>query len=73
MFLIDQPLKPVLHWSNTIGRIAKWAIELIEFDIKFRPHPSIKAQILADSILEYTILKESPKKGKPIAVVDGQE
>ncbi|XP_022875582.1 uncharacterized protein LOC111394024 [Olea europaea var. sylvestris] len=36
------------------GRLLKWAIELGEFDIEFKPHPSIKVQALADFIAELT-------------------
>ncbi|KAG1330379.1 putative mitochondrial protein [Cocos nucifera] len=41
--LTDQPIKAVLHRTNAFGRIAKWAIELTEFDINYQPRPSIKA------------------------------
>ena len=53
--LINQPIKAVLHWPNISRRIAKWAIELTEFDINFQPRLSIKAQILADFVIECTI------------------
>ena len=55
MVLTDQPIRAVLHQADSFGRIAKWIIELIEFDINYRPRPSIKAQILADFMLECTI------------------
>ncbi|KAL0312889.1 UNVERIFIED_CONTAM: Ribonuclease HI [Sesamum radiatum] len=32
--------------------MVKWAVELSEFDIEFRPRPSIKAQVRADFIVE---------------------
>ena len=40
--LIDQPLKIVLHRSDTSGQLAKWVIELTKFEMKFQPQPSIK-------------------------------
>ena len=35
-------------------RLVLWAIELSEFDIRYRPRTSIKAQALADFIVEST-------------------
>ncbi|KAK4385594.1 hypothetical protein Sango_2683400 [Sesamum angolense] len=34
------------------GKMVKWAMELSEFHIKFHPRPTIKAQMLADFIVE---------------------
>ena len=31
------PIRPILHKSETSGRLAKWAIELGEFDVHFVP------------------------------------
>jgi hypothetical protein len=48
------PLRAILHNSNATGNIAKWAVELAEFQLDFRPHHAIKSQILADFIVEWT-------------------
>ena len=32
----------------------KWAIELSEFDIRYKPRTTVKGRILADFIIEYT-------------------
>ncbi|XP_022880798.1 uncharacterized protein LOC111398075 [Olea europaea var. sylvestris] len=58
--MIDQPIKQILHRPETSGRLLKWAIELSEFDIKFRPRTTIKAQALADFIVELTTPPEHP-------------
>ena len=58
VLLMDQPIKAVLHHLDTSGRIAKWALQLFEFDIKFHSGPSIKAQVLVDFILKCTIPNE---------------
>ena len=57
--LTDQLIKAVLHRADASGRIAKWAIELTEFDINYQPRPTVKAQILTDFIVECTIPKEA--------------
>ncbi|GMH07043.1 hypothetical protein Nepgr_008883 [Nepenthes gracilis] len=64
--LTDQPLKGILQKPDVSGRLVKWAIELGEFDIEFRPRPAIKAQALADFIVETTtpIKRNSPPKTK---------
>ena len=35
--------------------MTKWTIKLDEFDIQYHPCPSMKAQILANFVIEYTI------------------
>ncbi|CAL8992512.1 unnamed protein product [Prunus brigantina] len=37
MVLTNQPLRQVLQKPETSGRLIKWAIELGEFDIQFKP------------------------------------
>ena len=32
----------------------KWAIELSEFDIRYKPKTAIKGQVLADFVMEFT-------------------
>ena len=48
------PMKQVLQKQETSGRLMKWAIELSEFDIRYKPKTAIKGQILADFIMEFT-------------------
>jgi hypothetical protein len=55
------PLRAILHNSNTIGNIAKWAAELAEFQLDFRPRHAIKSQVLADFIVEWTSPQASPR------------
>ena len=47
-------MKQILHKPETSGRLIKWAIELSEFDIKYKPRTVVKGQVLADFILEFT-------------------
>lgn len=58
MVPIDQPLWTALHRLDAVGRMAKWVLELTEFDLVFWPQPSIKAQVLVYFIVECTISNE---------------
>ena len=46
------------YWLDTTRWLARWVLELTEFEVEFRPRPSIKAQILTDFIMECIILEE---------------
>ena len=50
----EYSMKQILHKPETSGRLIKWAIELSEFDIKYKPMTTIKGQILSNFILEFT-------------------
>ena len=52
---IEYPMMQILHKTETLGRIIKWAIELSEFDIRYKPRTTIKWQILAYFIMEFTL------------------
>ena len=44
-----------MNKPEAAGRMVQWAIELSQFDIKYRPRVAIKAQALADFIAEFTV------------------
>ena len=48
------PLKTILRNADYIGRVAKWGTILGVFDIKYMPLTSIKGQVLADLVAEFT-------------------
>ena len=50
----EYPMKQVLHKPETSGRLMKWAIEPSEFDISYKTKTSIKGQVLADFVMEFT-------------------
>nr|CAN76908.1 hypothetical protein VITISV_006597 [Vitis vinifera] len=52
--LIDQPLRNILHKPDLTGRMLQWVIELSEFGIEFQPRLSMKGQVMADFVLEYS-------------------
>ena len=52
--LTEYPLQSLLKRSNFTGQIAKWGTHLGLFDIRYRPRSSVKGQVLADFIAEFT-------------------
>ena len=52
--LTQLPLKTILRSADYTGRIAKWGKILGAFDIKYMPRTSVKGQVLADLVAEFT-------------------
>ena len=52
--LTEYPLQSLLKRSNFTGRIAKWGTRLESFDIRYRPRSSVKGQVLADFVAEFS-------------------
>ena len=57
----EYPMKQVLHKQETSERLMKWAIELSEFDIRYKLKTAIKGQILADFVMEFTSAEPAEK------------
>ncbi|KAK9079767.1 hypothetical protein SSX86_001440 [Deinandra increscens subsp. villosa] len=55
--LTNYPLREIVQRPETSGRFAKWAIELGEHELHFKPRTAIKGQVLADFLTE---LKADP-------------
>ncbi|KAK3014746.1 hypothetical protein RJ639_009901 [Escallonia herrerae] len=58
--LTDQPFRKVLLSPEASARLVNWSVKLGEFDIQYKPHTAIKAQALADFIVECTLSEEPP-------------
>ena len=56
--LTEYPLQSLLKRSDFTGRIAKWGTRLDSFDIRYRPRSSVKGQVLADFITEFSRRRE---------------
>ena len=52
--LTQLPLKSLLRSADYTGRIANWSTVLGVFDIKYMPRTSVKGQVLADLVAEFT-------------------
>ena len=50
----EVPLNDIINNRDATGQIAKWAIELLPFDITYKPQRAIKSQVLADFVAEWT-------------------
>ena len=55
--LTDRPLRRVMSSSEAAGRMALWAVELSEFDIRYHPRTTIKGQVVVDFIAEFTLME----------------
>lgn len=60
--MTDQPIKKILHQPETFARMLKWATELSEFDIEFKPRTTFNVQALADFIVELRIPPTYPAR-----------
>src|ERR1044072_9218938 len=56
------PLADIVQNREATGRIAKWAIELGAYHIKYEPRTTIKSQALADFINDWTEIQVPPDK-----------
>ena len=57
------PLQTILHNPSQSGQQAKWAVELSEYVIEYRPRTSAKSQVLAEFLVELpngTVTNEKP-------------
>ncbi|GKE17601.1 reverse transcriptase domain-containing protein [Tanacetum coccineum] len=64
--LNDKPIKQILAKLEKSGRIAKWAVELGEHEIKFRGRNSIKGQTLADFLAETPLIENRVAKNEEV-------
>ncbi|CAA0833865.1 Unknown protein, partial [Striga hermonthica] len=63
--LTSYPIRQILHRPDTSGRMVKWAVELGQYDIHYRPRTAMKGQVLSDFIAEFTPRIEEAKTEEP--------
>ena len=47
-------MKQVLSKPDLAGRMVSWSVKLSEYDLQYVPRSSIKSQVLADFVVEFT-------------------
>ena len=52
---MDKPLRKAMSSPEAAGRMALWAVELSEFDIRYRPRMAMKGQVVVNFIAEFTL------------------
>ena len=79
VILTQVPLRSLLWNADFTGRIAKWGTILRAFEIKYMPRTSVKGQVLADLVAEFTksLAREEVKKqgmdGKLVSIFSSRE
>ena len=75
VILTQLPLKTILRSADYTGRIAKWGTILEAFDIKYMPRTSVKGQVLANLVVEFTepeieaLLSDGNMDGKLVGTI----
>ena len=64
MVMMSYPLGEVVQNRDATERITKWALELMGQGISYAPRTTIKSQVLADFVAEWTEVQ------MPLAVID---
>jgi hypothetical protein len=52
--LTNQLLNDIFRNRDSLGRIGKWAMELLEHVVDFKKRSAIKSQVLANFIADWT-------------------
>ena len=63
--LTNKPLQQVMRSPEAARRMVLWAIELSEFDIQYRLQTTIKGQVIANFIAEFTLVKGQGAESSP--------
>ena len=71
--MTDLPIRKVLQKSDVAGRMVRWAVELLEFNVQYEPRGPIKAQVYADFVVELSSTDAHQEKAdfRWVLCVDG--
>ena len=53
------PLSDIINNSDATGRVLKWGIELVTFEITYKRRDAIKSQALVDFIADWTEMPDA--------------
>ncbi|RDY10120.1 Tf2-9, partial [Mucuna pruriens] len=67
----DLPIRQVLAKPDLAGRMVAWSIQLSEFEITFESRGHVRAQALADFLVEMTPTVDKEEEGEWFLSVDG--
>ena len=63
--LTDKPLHRAMSTPEAIGWMVLWAIKLREFNVQYRPHSTVKGQVVANFIAKFTDMEGQGAEGHP--------
>ena len=61
MVVSHAPLSDIINNKDTMGLVAKWVIELLPFELSYKPCTAVKSQSIADFLMEWTEAQQIPK------------
>jgi hypothetical protein len=61
-------LEEIIRNQLATGRIAKWVLDLMGFDVQYVPQTAIKSQALADFVAEWSKTQQPPPPSYPRAL-----
>ena len=60
----EAPLAEIMNNRYATGKIAKWGIDLLPYDLSYQPRRAIKSQALVDFLAEWTEI-QNPTQSTP--------
>src|SRR3954462_12537563 len=57
----EAPLAEIMNNRYATGRIGKWSLDLLPYDIHYHPKKAIKSQALVDFLAEWTEVQNPPQ------------
>ena len=68
--MTNQPIKKAMNKPDATRLLVQWDIELSQFNIEYRPRLTIKAQVLAEFIVEFTFSDDDRHSFEQFTLMD---
>ena len=68
--MTNQPIKKAMNKPDATRLLVQWDIELSQFNIEYRPRSTIKAQVLAEFIVEFTFFDDDRHSFEQFTLMD---